>query len=205
MSDARRMGLPTAGVVVSDIRLPSAADAQPTALSSNQAPTVVVILPPRAGTHFRTYLDAHEAGARHLAEWGARLVLVVTGSPGEAEALVPAAFARSHTVLVDPHRKLGVTGPAAMVVDECGAVIFARQVERIDALPTPSELREWVIFVAIRCPECEGPEEDRTKAWAADVPSDIEPDQSPSECPSAPSQACPEAPPRPTRAPESPP
>lgn len=160
MTDARRDEVPIVGSIMPGIRLISAADARLTALISGRGPTVILVLPVGVGVASERYLEAHAAEAGKLAAWGARLLVVVTGSPREAEAMVPAAFARNHRVLADPWRKLGAIGPAALVIDEWGEVFFASQAEHVEQLPTPEQLREWAVFVAIQCPECEGPEGD---------------------------------------------
>jgi hypothetical protein len=105
-----------------------------------------------------SYLATQLGQFRSLAEWGARLVVVVLGSPVEAAALVPAALAQQFDVLADSQRVLGASAPAVLVADEWGEVFFACRAEDGVQLPTPEELREWIVFVAVQCPECEGPE-----------------------------------------------
>jgi hypothetical protein len=62
------------------------------------------------------------------------------------------------TVLADPEGKLRAIGPALVVADEWGEIYFAASAADGDELPDPEELEDWARFVAIQCPECEGPE-----------------------------------------------
>lgn len=62
-------------------------------------------------------------------------------------------------MLADPEGKVasGVAVRIA-VADEWGEVYFGEEGGGDHALVTPEELLEWVRFVTIQCPECEGPE-----------------------------------------------
>lgn len=62
-------------------------------------------------------------------------------------------------VLLDPDRP-APPSPAAWlaVVDEWGEVFHTVEVGPDHAFPGPSELADWVRFLATQCPECEGPE-----------------------------------------------
>jgi hypothetical protein len=49
-----------------------------------------------------------------------------------------------------------VDAPAAIVADQWGEVAYVATAPGPERLPDPEELRDWIQFVRIRCPECEG-------------------------------------------------
>ncbi|HSH44656.1 MAG TPA: hypothetical protein VK966_02310 [Longimicrobiales bacterium] len=61
------------------------------------------------------------------------------------------------TVVRDPDRALG-EGLTVLVLDRWGEVYHAGHHGGDHDAASPEELLEWVRFVAIQCPECEGPE-----------------------------------------------
>jgi hypothetical protein len=96
-------------------------------------------------------------GAREIQEWGGRLTIVVPG--GRADA---ATFAETTTdmleVVVDPERAFGAGHATLIVADEWGEVHFVADAGAGHELPSQEEVVQWVRFLAIQCPECEGPE-----------------------------------------------
>lgn len=70
-------------------------------------------------------------------------------------------------VLVDPDglRRSGLSAWLA-VADEWGEVFHTAAVGEDHSFPDTSELADWVRFVAVQCPECEGPE----GAWRGGPP-----------------------------------
>lgn len=108
--------------------------------------------------------DCHEcveyvkeiAAAREPVEaWGADLVIV------SGEASSPADhFLRQLdlTVIEDPDHRLSRGRLEVIIADEWGEVHFASNGEGTHSPLPPEEVVEWVKFVAIQCPECEGPE-----------------------------------------------
>jgi hypothetical protein len=50
----------------------------------------------------------------------------------------------------------GVPTPAALVADKWGEIVHVAAPPRQDDLPSASELLDWVAYVELRCPECEG-------------------------------------------------
>ncbi|HEU4587614.1 MAG TPA: hypothetical protein VFS11_03140 [Gemmatimonadales bacterium] len=97
------------------------------------------------------------AGAQRMAEWGGRLSVVVPGRLGDA-----ADFAETTTdalqVLVDAEETFTSNGAMVVVADQWGEVYFVAAAGAGHDLPSREEVVAWVRFLAIQCPECEGPE-----------------------------------------------
>ena len=143
-----------------DLRL---ADASGRALplmppGGRQVPVVVVM--------DRAECEACGAFLRRLAEaepemraWDGRVVAVVPGGGDEA-ARVAESIHAPFPVLADPERKLarrmGISGAAVVVADPWGEVRYRHDTGAAHDLPDGAELVDWVRFVAIQCPECEG-------------------------------------------------
>lgn len=81
----------------------------------------------------RNYLRKLTANAMPITEWSGRIVVVLPGD-------------------------VAVTPPAVVVADEWGEVYAVMHGAPDHVLPSAAEIGEWVRFVAIQCPECEGPE-----------------------------------------------
>lgn len=108
--------------------------------------------------------DCHEcveyvkemAAAREPVEgWGADLVVVRADVSSPADPLLAQL---DLTVIEDPDHLLSRDRLEVIVVDEWGEVHFATNGEGVHSPLPPEEVVEWVKFVAIQCPECEGPE-----------------------------------------------
>jgi hypothetical protein len=50
----------------------------------------------------------------------------------------------------------GVPAPGVIVADRWGEVWFVQGAEQADRLSTADDLVEWVRFVQVQCPECQG-------------------------------------------------
>lgn len=50
----------------------------------------------------------------------------------------------------------GVPPPAVVVADRWGEVHFAAKSDSVEGLPSPEELIEWLEYLQVKCPECEG-------------------------------------------------
>lgn len=127
-------------------------------LRTSTGPRAVVVMHSVACRACRRYVREDLApGARRIAEWGGRLTVVVPGRMGNA-----ASFAETTTdaleVLVDPEKVLASGGAAVVITDQWGEVYFAAEAGEGHELPDREEIVEWVRFLAIQCPECEGPE-----------------------------------------------
>jgi hypothetical protein len=54
---------------------------------------------------------------------------------------------------------------ALVIADEWGEVYSVADAGTGHRFPTPPEIIEWVRFLAIQCPECEGPEGEWKTVW----------------------------------------
>ncbi len=50
----------------------------------------------------------------------------------------------------------GMPAPSAIVADRWGEIYFGAAAEDVAALPSPDGLVEWLRYVQMKCPECEG-------------------------------------------------
>jgi hypothetical protein len=67
------------------------------------------------------------------------------------------SIARSDTTVVITTTPIdSVPCPGVVVADRWGEVYFVQQAARASKLPSPEELIEWVRYVQIQCPECQG-------------------------------------------------
>jgi hypothetical protein len=87
--------------------------------------------------------------------WGADLLVV------SAEDVDPHHMALRQLavpVLGDPARTMADGRLTVIIADEWGEVWFAGDGEGLHDCISPDEVADWVKFIAIQCPECEGPE-----------------------------------------------
>lgn len=87
--------------------------------------------------------------------WGADLVIVSGDVSRSAE---PAVAQLDLTVIEDRDRVLCRGRLDVIVADEWGEIHFASEGKGAHNPLPPEEVVEWAKFVAIQCPECEGPE-----------------------------------------------
>src|SRR5690606_20123855 len=89
-----------------------------------------------------------------IESWGADIVILsplrIEHDTVLAELGVPALEDLNHVVA---RGRLAV-----VIVDEWGEVYFANEPKGMHSTVATEEVVEWVKFVAIQCPECEGPE-----------------------------------------------
>ena len=50
----------------------------------------------------------------------------------------------------------GLARPGAVVADRWGEIVHVAAGSDVDDLPRPSELFQWVAYLQIQCPECQG-------------------------------------------------
>jgi hypothetical protein len=101
---------------------------------------------------------------RYTPIWQRRNLVLVTleetgGESGYAEGL----FAREAdfralegVCVVTRDRVTGLPSPGVLVADRWGEIVYVTAASDSGGLPPPSELLEWLDYVARRCPECEG-------------------------------------------------
>ena len=104
---------------------------------------------------------------RYADLWQRRaLVLAVLPPPGEAPE-VAARLARLagrtrdiealNTACVTTSQPIpGLPQPSVLVADRWGEVYDARSGDCAAAYPEPDEILEWLQFIAVECPECQG-------------------------------------------------
>jgi hypothetical protein len=46
--------------------------------------------------------------------------------------------------------------PGVTIADRWGEIAFVHGVKHVDELPSPDDVVEWVTFVQMQCPECQG-------------------------------------------------
>lgn len=91
---------------------------------------------------------------RHLV-----LVVLPDGAPAPGDALAPSLQedgADDVEVVVTRDRVGGVAAPGVLVADRWGEIVFATASEGVPGLPDASDIAEWVGYVRMKCPECEG-------------------------------------------------
>lgn len=105
------------------------------------------------------FVEALAGVAETVKQWGGRIIVAVpVASAGDDETLVERA-GPAIQVVADPDRRVA-SGVNAQVVlaDEWGEVYFAEDAGSEHPTVSAAEVLEWVRFIVIQCPECEGPE-----------------------------------------------
>jgi hypothetical protein len=156
------MGMPepimVPGALVPTMTLVSTATGAEVDLRSARGPQVVVAMHSVTCRACRRYVREEVASAaRGMGEWGGRVIVVVPDGVANA-----AVFAETTTdaleIVTDPEGAFAANGAAVAVVDEWGEAYYFADAGVGHDLPSPDELVTWVRFLAIQCPECEGPE-----------------------------------------------
>jgi hypothetical protein len=96
-----------------------------------QQKILVLVVLPDGGASSRHYAGACYAKARELNDRDT--AWIVTAEPVE-----------------------GLPAPGVAVADQWGEIAHVVRAARIEDLPDPEELADWVRHVRHRCPECEG-------------------------------------------------
>ena len=113
------------------------------------------------GDHVPHFTVADAAGARvaYNRVWQRKhLVLVrLRDSSTSAMADALASIQDEDTAVVVTHDSVeGVPGAGVLVADRWGEIVFAAHAEGDSDLPAVDEIGEWVRYVTVKCPECEG-------------------------------------------------
>lgn len=114
--------------------------------------------------HFEV-TDVAGRPVRYAAIWQVRPILLVC-LPSYASATADNYAARVTARMPDLAEAVAcvvtrdavanVDAPAVVVADQWGEVAYAAAAIRPEELPEPQELLDWIRFLRIRCPECEG-------------------------------------------------
>lgn len=147
-----------AGELIPPMTLVSTATGKAVNLRATRGPRALIVMHSVSCRACRGYVrEQLAAGARAISEWGGRLTVVVPGPLG-----VAADFAETTTdaleVLADSEAAFAGCGAAVVIADQWGEVYFAADAGAGHDLPVCEDIVAWVRFLAIQCPECEGPE-----------------------------------------------
>jgi hypothetical protein len=146
------------GVLLSGVSLSSWPNGGPINLGSGHGPRALVTLHSSTCAACRHYVRGDLASsADRIAEWGGRLAIVV---PGQVESAKE--FAKTPVdgmqFLTDPQGRVASGKAMVVITDEWGEVYFVADAGLDHDFPTAVDVRDWIRFLAIQCPECEGPE-----------------------------------------------
>jgi len=72
------------------------------------------------------------------------------------DTLRPELAALDTAGVVTRTRLGGLPAPAVLIADRWGEIIDLASIDTVRSVPTASDLREWLEYLANRCPECEG-------------------------------------------------
>jgi hypothetical protein len=64
--------------------------------------------------------------------------------------------AKDAVCVVTADRVPGIQSPAVVVADRWGEIVHVATTSRVADLTSPEDLLDWVDYLAMRCPECEG-------------------------------------------------
>ncbi len=139
-----------------DVALPSAnGRAEQRVRAGGRLSPVLVLLHPGACAGCAEFVAQLSEAAPALEEWDGRVLVITPDPPAEKED-AGGAF----PLLSDPERRLsaslGITPPAVVVADQWGEVHLASEAGEDHDFPAVGELEQWVQYLAVQCPECEG-------------------------------------------------
>ncbi|HEX2095640.1 MAG TPA: redoxin domain-containing protein [Longimicrobiaceae bacterium] len=149
-----------AGGRLPDLALPAAPDGRSVPLRARGRSAPVVVQTHGAGcAECRAWLEGLAGVEDAVREWDGRAVVVVPEGLDAADRL-QAASRLPYPVLADPERRLaerlGTEDAVVLVADQWGELFLVANAGTAHRLPDPSEVVEWLRFLAVRCPECEG-------------------------------------------------
>lgn len=153
--DGRRSELTNPGRRLPDLRLrPADGGAEVGIRAPGRKAPVLALLHGAGCESCREYVRSLEQVRSCLEDWDGRILLVVPEASGSPQPR------SSFPVLVDEaHRlahALSVQPPATVVADQWGEIHWAGEAGREHRFPPPEELVEWVRYLAVQCPECQG-------------------------------------------------
>jgi hypothetical protein len=129
-----------------------------TEIGSGHGPRALVTLHSAVCPDCQRYICGLLASsAGRISEWGGRLGVVVPGNGQSAHELAE-VIDGAVPILLDPEGKLALGKATVIVTDEWGEVYFVADAGAGHDLPAPVQIADWSRFLAIQCPECEGPE-----------------------------------------------
>ena len=113
--------------------------------------------------HF-SVIDADGTRVEYGGIWQRRNLVLATvpasaefaGYTASLRAARHAMDAQEATCVVTHEQVAGVPFPGVVVADRWGEIFFVSTESHPTALPPPEEVLDWLRFVQVRCPECEG-------------------------------------------------
>lgn len=145
------------GGILPSVSLPEAGTSAVIALRGARGPQVLVAVHSICCEACMRYVRALAAGAVPITEWGARIVVAAPDAPTAATGLGNGRIG-SLRVVRDSDGVVASGRAVVVIADEWGEVFAVMDAAEGHRLPSLDEIGEWVRFLAIQCPECEGPE-----------------------------------------------
>jgi hypothetical protein len=158
MNDERTAAAPAMfrrGDRVPSVTLSRWSSDEPFDLRPSRGPRVFIVLHDFDCGDCLRYVEAIASVREAVESWGGDVVVVSPRAAGTGED--PLSGIRL-PVLSDPEQILSDGRPAVIVADRWGEVYHGNASEAAHDPVSPKEVVEWVKFVSIQCPECEGPE-----------------------------------------------
>lgn len=137
------------------VRLRERAGEVEVSLRRSRGPRVLVTLHQQDCDECIDYVKSLASERERLESWGAEMVVISTGSLSDGGSVLAGLGV---PVLEDPTHVVADGRLTVLIADEWGEVYFASEPTETHGPIAPEEVVEWVKFVSIQCPECEGPE-----------------------------------------------
>ena len=143
-----------------DLSLPAAPEGnlQPVRAPGRRAP-VLVLLHGSTCAACRDYVDLLASAHAALQEWGGSVGVLLPEPISDANQFHEQRRL-PFPVLADPEQRLvrasQVAPPALVIADQWGEIHHVTVAGPEHAWPSPAEVTEWLRFLAMQCPECEG-------------------------------------------------
>jgi peroxiredoxin len=144
-----------------DLTLPAAPSGAPVSVRRRgRDNTVLIALHAADCKGCLAYLSALAGAHETLRDWDGRVLPVLHG-PLEAAEEIRAARGLPFPVIADAEGRLregsGIQGGTFLIADQWGELFLVQAGgEDQHDYPAPAEVAEWLRFVAIQCPECQG-------------------------------------------------
>jgi peroxiredoxin len=160
MENARERDLKLGARRLPDVKLASAPGGLPTPLRPPGRVSPVLGLVDGADCDAcRAWLHRLAAVSANIGEWDGRVIVVVPAPLDQAIQIADDAT-KSFTILADPDRtlaaRLGISAPALVIADQYGEIHHAAPAGEAHHLPDPAEVVDWLRYLSIQCPECQG-------------------------------------------------
>lgn len=126
---------------------------------SRRRSPVLVLVHPEGCAGCSGYLADLARSHAEIEEWDGEVLVVSPDPPAEPDSTVSLAdhpFTRLH----DPEGRLAtalrIEPPAIVVADQWGEIRLLEPAGPDHRFCAPSEIVDWMRFIAIECPECQG-------------------------------------------------